>query len=124
MVEFAIVLPFLLLLTLGMVDMGRFFLLYTDLNRAVREGARLAAVSNPAIGSEQAAIALRVQATIRDAQSSSAAVLVQYSGAKPLIVVRVQIMQYPFRPLTPGVHKIFPATRTLTVGSQFRYELN
>jgi Flp pilus assembly protein TadG len=43
LVEMAIVLPFLLLLLAGVIDLGRAFYTYLSLTNAVREGARFAA---------------------------------------------------------------------------------
>ena len=45
MVEFAIVVPVLILLTLGVVDFGRVIFINTMLSAAVQEGARVGAVS-------------------------------------------------------------------------------
>jgi len=43
LVEFALVLPFLLLLLVGIADLGRAFYAYVSLTNAVREGASFAA---------------------------------------------------------------------------------
>ena len=45
MVEFALVLPILLLLTLGIINFGYLFGQQLSLNQAVREGARAAVVA-------------------------------------------------------------------------------
>lgn len=45
MVEFALVVPFLILLTLGVVDLGRVIFLNTMFSAAVQEGARVGAVT-------------------------------------------------------------------------------
>ncbi len=47
MVEFALVLPFLLLLILGMVELSIVFAQYNEIRHGAREGARYAAVSRP-----------------------------------------------------------------------------
>lgn len=44
LLEFALVLPILLLLVMGLFDLGRFILYYAVLNTAVREGTRFAIV--------------------------------------------------------------------------------
>lgn len=51
LVEFAFVLPFLLLLILGMVELSFLFAQYNEVRHGVREGARYAAVSRPGSGS-------------------------------------------------------------------------
>jgi Flp pilus assembly protein TadG len=48
LVEFSLVLPVLLLLTLGIVDFSMGFKSYVELTNATREGARYAVVGNPA----------------------------------------------------------------------------
>ena len=55
LVEVAFVLPILLLLVFGLIDMGRFVLADSILSQASREGARLAAVEAGWIGSTDAA---------------------------------------------------------------------
>ena len=47
LVEFSLVLPILLILTLGIVDFGMGFKSYVELTNATREGARYAVVGNP-----------------------------------------------------------------------------
>jgi Flp pilus assembly protein TadG len=47
LVEFSLVLPILLLLTLGIVDFAMGFKSYVELTNATREGARYAVVGNP-----------------------------------------------------------------------------
>jgi Flp pilus assembly protein TadG len=46
-VEFALVLPLLLILVFGIIDFGRLFNAQVNLTQAAREGARLAALGNP-----------------------------------------------------------------------------
>lgn len=48
-IEFAIVLPALLMLVLGIVDFGRFFWTYTTLTRATEAAARCGAVNNAVV---------------------------------------------------------------------------
>lgn len=48
LVEFALVLPLLLILVFGVIDFGMGLRSYISLTNAVREGARFAAVGNPA----------------------------------------------------------------------------
>jgi Flp pilus assembly protein TadG len=58
LVEFTLVLPFLLLLTFGTVEIGRGFRTYLALNNAAREGARwLAAYPADAAGARAVAAA-------------------------------------------------------------------
>src|SRR5512147_2832453 len=45
MVEFALVLPLLLLLIFGVIELGRMFVIYSSVNSASREAARYGAAS-------------------------------------------------------------------------------
>ena len=48
LVEFALIMPLLLILVLGVVEFGYLFAQFNEVRHAAREGARYAAVSNPA----------------------------------------------------------------------------
>lgn len=64
LVEFAFVLPLLLLLILGMIEFGFLFAQYNEIRHGAREGARYAAVSRPdyngdtAVGDEDDVLAV------------------------------------------------------------------
>ncbi|MFM8322000.1 MAG: TadE/TadG family type IV pilus assembly protein [Chloroflexota bacterium] len=51
MVEFALILPILLLLLLGIVEVGRLLVIYSSVQAASREGARYAAAAGHPVGS-------------------------------------------------------------------------
>ena len=53
LVEFALVLPILLILVLGIIEFGRAWNLHQTITHAAREGARLAAVFYPAVTQTQ-----------------------------------------------------------------------
>ncbi len=55
LVEFALVVPVLLLILFGVLDLGRSFHTYISLTNAAREAARYAAVNNTSATSAQAA---------------------------------------------------------------------
>lgn len=59
MVEFALILPILLLIVFGTLDLGRIVYLKAQLENAVREGARLGRVTQPF---NDAPVRTRVQA--------------------------------------------------------------
>lgn len=73
MVEFALVLPLLVLLVVGMLEFGRAINYWLDVNHLASEGARIAAVDNPTRIADLSAY-LRSQATspeLRDGGTSS-----------------------------------------------------
>jgi len=85
-VEFALVLPILLLVLFGITEFGRMILTTNILNTASREGARLAAVS-PA--GETAAIEARVNEVLAAAKVHPKAVTVEYLLAANSVRVTV-----------------------------------
>jgi Flp pilus assembly protein TadG len=103
MVEFAIVLPLLLLLVCGVIDLGRLLYAYDNLTSAVREGARLAAVQqDPTTGASQTAVRNRVQQWNFPGKSGTPTVSVTPNAAQPNTqFVTVSITAYPFNWITP-----------------------
>lgn len=116
MVEFAIVLPILILFLLGIIDFGRAFFLYNNLTNAVREGARLGAVQMPTVN--VAAVQTRVTDRVRQFTSNpSAAPSVSVSSTAQDVTVTVT--GYAFQPITP-----LPQAQSInmTVTAVFRRE--
>jgi len=124
MLEFAIVAPVLLALLLGLVEYARFFFVYHVLLTAVREGARLGAITPMGTTTERAAATALITSTVReriaDPGAATAPVDVTLpSGSGTQQTVRVTVRGYPFTALVPG---LTPA-RLPEVRSEFRYEL-
>jgi len=116
MVEFAIVLPILIMFLLGIIDFGRAFFLYNNLTNAVREGARLGAVQMPNVN--VAAVQTRVTDRVRQFTSNpSAAPSVSVSSTAQDVTVTVN--GYAFQPITP-----LPQAQSInmTVTAVFRRE--
>ena len=115
MVEFAIVLPILVLFVFGIVEFGRAFKLYNNLAAAVRDGARYGASLEPPVASQIIArvdTAFRVSAgTSRPSPNATVTLSAQQ--------VQVTVAGYAYDPLTPFV----PAQGlTFTVAATFRRE--
>lgn len=122
LVEFALILPLLLLIFMGIVDFGRAIYAYNSVSNAAREGARLAIVDQRigAGGAYLAAIEAANQATALGLDpTNSTQVLVTFptSTTCPAISAgcpaRVRV-QYYFSPITPIIGRILGP---LTVGS-------
>ena len=101
-VEFAIILPLLLALFLVIVDFGRAFNEWNDLNQVAGEGARFAAVNRGPDGtSDNLKEALQAQldtAELREGSSRTAAAEIRicYDDPRPGQPVKVQIVaDYP-----------------------------
>jgi Flp pilus assembly protein TadG len=103
MVEFAIVLPLLLLLVCGVIDLGRLLYAYDNLTSAVREGARLAAVQqDPTLAASQAAVRSRVQQWNFPGKRGTPTVSVTPNAALPNTqFVTVTVTAYAFNWITP-----------------------
>jgi Flp pilus assembly protein TadG len=121
MVEFAIIFPLLAILVFGAIDFGRAFFIRNSLISAAREGARVGAVFRDMCTTAGQATAV---ATMR---TKAIGVLVRFGGAVPTAaqltatitpatpqrtceagptIVRVNIVDYPFTPLTPVMRLI------------------
>jgi len=118
MVEFALVLPLMLLVLMGMVDFSRMLGVYLTLQNATREGARLAVT-----GATDSAIAARVDAMAPTLTASSLTVTVtpaqgsRTSGSDVTIASR-----YPYKIMTPVVSAIVGGTIDLSFATTSRME--
>jgi Flp pilus assembly protein TadG len=126
LVEFAIVLPLLLLLVFGIIDLGRLLYTYNNLTSAVREGARLASVqSNPTTGASISAVQSRVQqfAVSFGGNAGQPEVSVTPSSAYPSTqFVTVAIVNYPFVFITPLPALAGLRSTTISPSATFRWE--
>jgi Flp pilus assembly protein TadG len=107
-VEFAVVVPVLLLMLFGIVDFARAFFQRNNLVAAVREGARYGAVLEfPCSAASESAIKARVTSyfsSVGDAVPAVNTIVVTpgsaaCTAAPPTITVQIQ--NYPFTPVTP-----------------------
>ncbi len=124
MVEFAIIAPLLFVLIFGIIDFGRVFFLYNNLTNAAREGARLGAVLDPTVaaGTRTTQIQALVRSRINDdsTRKANATITVTFPGSVPAVSARVQIVNYPFTPVT---FLAIRAAKTLNVTAEFRLEM-
>jgi len=103
LMEFALILPAFLLLTVGVVDFGRGIWTYHTLSHAAREGARYAIVRgansrHPASSSEIGEV---VQSRTGGLDPQKLVVTASWDpDNKPGSAVQVRV-QYNFRPVTP-----------------------
>jgi Flp pilus assembly protein TadG len=110
LVEFALILPILLVITIGMLDLGRAFFVTIAIQNATREGARLAA-RNPGTSDAEVEAVVRAEATGSglDLGSSLAVTTQRYlSGSDAVIRVTAT---YNF-PLILGIIRSTPITIT------------
>jgi Flp pilus assembly protein TadG len=85
-VEFALVLPILLLVLFGITELGRMIMTTNVLNTASREGARLAAVSPM---SDSLSVQARVTEVLNAARIEPSSIVVEYDAAAHSVRVQV-----------------------------------
>jgi Flp pilus assembly protein TadG len=118
MIEFALVFPMLLLIVFGISEFGRALRTVQALNSAAREGARLAAVTEP----DQGAVTARVNEVLTAAQVTSAGVVIEGPlGAGVEQTVRVTVTS-DFEVLSGTILETFAGTLTLQGVSVMRFE--
>ncbi|HEX6809108.1 MAG TPA: TadE/TadG family type IV pilus assembly protein [Gemmatimonadaceae bacterium] len=128
MVEFAIVLPILLLLVFGIIDFGRALYTLNNLTAAVREGARLASTQispDPTTGGSMSAVSTAVKNYVVafGGNSGPPTISETFSGAPPnMQSVTVQIVNYPFTPITPLAALAGLGTIQMSPSATFRWE--
>jgi len=86
LIEFALVLPILLLVLFGITELGRMIMTTNVLNTASREGARLAAVSPM---SDSLNVQARVTEVLNAANVEPTSIVVEYDVASLSVRVRV-----------------------------------
>jgi len=129
MVEFAIVLPILLLLVFGIIDFGRALYTLNNLTAAVREGARLASTQispDPTTGGSMSAVSTAVTNYVVAFGGNAGApqVTETFNGGAPpnMQSITVQIVSYPFTPLTPIANFVGFGTIQMSPSATFRWE--
>lgn len=132
-VEFAIVVPLLLLILLGLIDFGRLLFVQVSLNAASREGARAASLYQPT-SAQQAGVIGRIAQVVQDSSPGtaklsalgdssiavSASTLCSSTVSNEMTTVSVSV---PFRWITPvtflgvsGLDQLSAESRMLCVG--------
>lgn len=118
LIEFAIVAMVLVVLVVGMMDMGRFIFLRNNLISAARDGARAGAVTEL-----KSADITNIRTTVRNAivddSAQVATVLIDTLTSGGAKFVRVRVVNYPFKraSLLPFIKQ-----RIDTVRAVFRWE--
>ena len=125
-VEFALVLPILVVLAFGIIDFGRLLYTYNNLTSAVREGARFAAVQTKEDVVKTAAIQGRVSdyiAAFGGTPVANSQIQVTYDAAPPATrFITVRINAYEFEPITPIAGLIGLGDITMSPQAVFRWE--
>jgi Flp pilus assembly protein TadG len=115
-IEFALVLPILLLVVFGITEFGRAIMVTNVLNSASREGARLAAVSSL---TDSTAVRTRVIEVLTAANITPKDINIEYSPSTKTIKVTVT---NAFEVLSAGVLGSFAGTIELRGTTVMKYE--
>ena len=116
-VEFALVLPLLLMVLFGITEFGRAIAVVEVLTSAAREGARIAAVTAP----DQAAVEARVNEVLGAAAVTASAIILEGPVGQPESTVKVTVRS-DFDVLSASVLSAFSGTITLQGVSVMRHE--
>lgn len=127
MVEFAIVVPILLVLVMGIIDFGRTLAVAASLSAAVRDGARQAAASSDLTNTAQVT-AVKARVT-KSFDPLGGATIGAVGGGTISVVppdangnVSVKVSGYKYAPITPIAALIGMGTITLNRTATFRWE--
>lgn len=115
-IEFALVLPILLLVVFGITEFGRAIMVTNVLNSAAREGARLAAVTSL---TDTTSVRARVIEVLTAANITFEEINVEYSASTRTVKVTVT---NNFEVLSAGVLGSFAGTITLRGATVMKYE--
>lgn len=103
LIEFTLILPLLLLLTLAAVDLGRAFYVKNMVEQSAREGARLRVVTSSA---DSALVRSRVQTVLQPSGVSLTGLSIAGPDATKAVTVTVTVS---FNWLNPGIFNLFGA---------------
>lgn len=125
MVEFAIVLPLLLLLLFGTIEFSRALYTAHHLTNAVRDGARFGASRALDLATSQDSIRARVRSAVTETLGGEETVNVEvvFDAAPPLTDrITVRIQGYAYQPITPLPALVGLGGMTFSPAAVFRWE--
>ncbi|KKK36318.1 hypothetical protein WQ57_19710 [Mesobacillus campisalis] len=114
LVEFALVLPILILVLFGIVDFGRVFHTYLTIDHAGREAARAASIGKTGPEAEQVAVNSGGSINLTTAHVN---VTTGASGTDARVVI-----DYPFSFITPVIGNLLSGGFTITNTTVMRVE--
>lgn len=118
MVEMAMVLPVLLLLLIGIIDLGRLLYSYSHIHQAAQETVRLGGLGRS--DAEITAFA-RDYISFEDPQLLEISINPGDSAREPGEYITV-VLSYPFEPVTPLIENFFTESLSIKTDSTIRIE--
>ena len=127
LVEFALIIPIFLLLTVGFLDLGRAVYYYSAIHNAAREGARYGVVlETDSDGNFTAGQRIEIKTRARDKAVAVGVTLADVDAYDPasfpatpgrnVDIIRVCV-NFEFSPITPFIAQILGAGNTLPMSS-------
>ncbi len=113
LVEFALIIPLIILLFTVFLDLGRGVYYHISLTSAVREGARYATVNPTQTAAQRTAVENVIRAKMQSVNTTQLTITV----TPPNLccnVMRIQA-QLQFRPVTPGLQTIVRGTNGIPI---------
>lgn len=120
MLEFALVLPILILLLMGIMDFGRLFASYVELQNAARDGARYAALQKQ-ISQSDLETRVKSNLVILNKDQSGFTIKLTYSNSTKPELVDVTL-DYPMKMMTPIIGDIIGSPVNLHSKMDMRVE--
>ena len=122
MVEFALVIGLILLILIGIFDLGRIVYTTTALSNAAREGARVAVVNSNTTAIQDAVISTGIGLNIQRSQIAPPVYCTvpdcSSTGARSAAVaVKISISNYPFTAITPFIGRILGPSDTINLST-------
>lgn len=120
LIEAAVVLPVLILLLLGIMEVGRALMTYNLLTRAVRAGTRLAVV-DPELEDDDPAVLDRISSLVKDGGATVAESEVRFTGGQPEPgdPLRGEMVRVSARvDFVPAVSMVFGSSATIPLRAQ------
>jgi len=120
LVEFAIILPFLLILVFAITEFGRYLYIKNSVTQAAREGARKAAVTSPWDGTSELAVKTYV---IQSSSLSLAPNNISITPTPPTTGTAVIVtVRKQFSSAVPNLLPIFQNKTSISAFAAMRYE--
>ena len=125
LVEFALVVPFLMIMMCAIIDFGLMLHRINNLNSAVREGARFGAVRQkltPAMDSVKTRVQSYWRTVGTDSLPKALITVAETTDASGLRSVLVRVTNYPYKPMTPLAPLLGMGTVNFTRTAIYRQE--
>ena len=117
LIEFALLIPLVILLFTMLIDIGRTVFLYSTLSNAAREGTRYAIVHPAVTEADRADIENRTKEYVAGLRPEDVVVVVTLPGTDGYVNVETR---YCYQPITPGLTAIIGSGNCIDLEARSR----